>query len=170
MNYYLSSQGNVTGPFTRAVLEDSFRSGQIDSSSQICPEGTERWQSIQDLFAIADTGTGEQLAPPRQEVHIHNTYVQPKSSGVAILLEILPGFFFQTFGIGNLYAGSIGTGLVLMLTYWAMCVVNFLLLFVVIGYFTWPITWCIYLVIAIITANNAANRDNAYHASRSYTV
>lgn len=171
MNLYLSTFGDVTGPFPRAELESSFRAGQIRSDAQICVEGTEHWQSIQNLFAIVETGSGSALATvPQQQpqqVHIHNTYIQPKSSGIAILLEILPGAFFQTFGIGNLYAGNIGTGLVLMLTYWASCVVNFFLTIALIGFITWPLTWIAYLIIAIITANNAANRANLYEIQRS---
>jgi len=41
----------------------------------------------------------------------------PKDVGIALILELVPGMFLQTFGIGNLYAGNIGWGLALMIGY-----------------------------------------------------
>ncbi|MEA2751291.1 MAG: hypothetical protein QOI41_5434, partial [Myxococcales bacterium] len=40
-----------------------------------------------------------------------NPMVTPKNGGLAVALELLGGFFFQTFGIGHLYAGNVGMGL-----------------------------------------------------------
>jgi hypothetical protein len=37
-----------------------------------------------------------------------------RSSGTAAVLEVIFGLFFQTFGIGHIYAGNVGTGLFLM--------------------------------------------------------
>lgn len=163
MKYYLSTKADVTGPFTREILEDSFRSGAIDSTAQICEAGSESWQPIQNLLAAVDGGTGFSLATVpsgQQEVHVHNTYIQPKSPGIAVLLEVLPGVFFQTFGIGNMYAGNVMTGLVLMFTYWAAMIVNIVLMYALIGFITWPITFIAYIAIAVVTANNAASREN----------
>lgn len=65
----------------------------------------------------------------------------PKDPTAALLLELLPALTIQTFGIGNIYAGNILVGVLLMVGYWMSCVVNFLLCFIVIGLITWPLTW-----------------------------
>ena len=51
---------------------------------------------------------------PPQVQHVHHHYVPAKSSGTAAILELVPGIFIQTFGIGHLYAGNVGTGLLLI--------------------------------------------------------
>lgn len=86
--------------------------------------------------------------------------VSAKSPGVAVLLELVFGLTFQTFGVGNLYAGNIGVGLALMFGYWFASVVNFLLCFVLIGFVTWPLTWIAVVITACITAHGAAVAQN----------
>lgn len=83
-----------------------------------------------------------------------------KNPGLAIMLELLGGFFFQTFGIGHLYSGNLGVGLGLMFGYWALTAINFVLCFVFVGFITWPLTWIAFMILAPITANNAAKRAN----------
>lgn len=101
-----------------------------------------------------------QPAPQVQHV-VHHYYAPPKSSGVAALLELLPGFFFQTFGIGHMYAGNVGVGLLLMFGYWIVLFINILLCFLLIGLITTPLCWMATMVISSVTASNAANRTNA---------
>ena len=96
--------------------------------------------------------------PPVQQV-VYYTTVPRKSQGVAALLEVLPGFFIQTFGIGHLYAGNVGVGLLLMFGYWFIAFVNFLLCFIFIGIITWPLCWLAMMIISPITAANAASRS-----------
>ncbi|MCA1619549.1 MAG: hypothetical protein LC795_09625 [Acidobacteria bacterium] len=99
--------------------------------------------------------------PQRPVQHVvHHYQSPPKSSGTAVLLEILPGFFFQTFGIGHIYAGNVGLGLLFMFGYWFVAFVNFLLLFVLIGFITWPLCFLATLIISSITASNAATRGS----------
>lgn len=90
--------------------------------------------------------------PPMQEVHHY--YHPAKSSGVAALLELLPGLFFQTFGIGHIYAGNVGTGLIFMFGYWLLLACNILLMFVFIGFVTAPLCWLAAMIISSITAAN----------------
>ena len=98
-----------------------------------------------------------------------NPMVTPKSGGLAVALELLGGFFFQTFGIGHLYAGNLGVGLGLMFGYWALTAINIALCFVFIGFITWPVTWVAFMIIASITANNAATKFNAQNCGgRTY--
>lgn len=67
--------------------------------------------------------------------------IVPKDPTAAVLLELLPALTIQTFGIGNIYAGNILIGVLLMIAYWMTCAVNFALCFIVIGFITWPLTW-----------------------------
>ena len=100
--------------------------------------------------------------PPQHVQHVvHHYYAPPKSSGVAALLELLPGLFFQTFGIGHMYAGNVGVGLLLMFGYWIVLFFNILLCFLLIGLITTPLCWMAMMVISTVTASNAANRANA---------
>lgn len=85
---------------------------------------------------------------------VHHYYHPEKSGGVAALLEVIPGLF-QIFGIGHMYAGNIGTGLLFMFGYWMVAFVNFLLCFVVIGFFTWPLCWVAIMIISPLTAANS---------------
>lgn len=87
--------------------------------------------------------------------------VAPKSSGLAVALELVPGFFLQTFGIGHLYAGNVGIGLAWMLGYWALSVVNFLLCFIIVGFITWPVCFIAAAILSSMTASNAVNTANA---------
>ncbi|MFT3755014.1 MAG: hypothetical protein QM769_03570 [Pseudoxanthomonas sp.] len=95
----------------------------------------------------------DESPPPVQQVHHY--YHPQKSGSTAALLEILPGLFFQTFGIGHFYAGNVATGLLFMFGYWALAFVNFLLCFVVIGFFTWPLCWAATAVISTLIASNS---------------
>lgn len=79
-------------------------------------------------------------------------------NGIAALLEILPGIFFQTFGIGHIYAGNVGRGLILMFGYWILSFINFLLCYVLVGFVTWPLTFLAFAIFSTIGASNAAKR------------
>jgi TM2 domain-containing membrane protein YozV len=64
-----------------------------------------------------------------------------KDPTAAVLLEVLPALCLQVFGIGNIYAGNVLVGLLIMIGYWLTCLVNLALCFVLIGLITWPLTW-----------------------------
>lgn len=80
------------------------------------------------------------------------------SEGMAILLEVLPALLIQTFGIGNLYAGNLTAGLLLMFGYWLSCAVNFFLCFIMVGFITWPLTWVAFLVVSLVLAKNQVQK------------
>ncbi|MFV2017046.1 hypothetical protein [Micromonospora sp. LOL_023] len=86
--------------------------------------------------------------------------VAPKSAGAAIVLEIVLGLF-GIFGVGNIYAGKVATGIVLMLTFWVTFWINFLLVFIVIGWVTMPMTWLAYLAVGAILAARGVEQYNA---------
>ena len=99
-------------------------------------------------------------AQPYPQHGMMNPLITPKNGGLAVALELLGGSFFQTFGIGHLYAGNVGMGLGLMFGYWALTAINFVLCFAFIGFITWPVTWVVFMIVSAITANNAAKRFN----------
>ncbi len=86
--------------------------------------------------------------------------VLKKSPGVPVILELLGGFLFQTFGIGNIVAGNVGVGLALMFGYWVALFFNILLMFVVIGVVTTPLTWVAFMIMSPMLANAAVEREN----------
>jgi TM2 domain-containing membrane protein YozV len=100
--------------------------------------------------------------PPQPVQHVvHHYRTPPKSTGTAVLLEVLPGFFLQTFGIGHIYAGNVGMGLLFMFGYWFLQFINLLLIFLLIGIITMPLTFILAMVISPILASNTATRANA---------
>ena len=66
---------------------------------------------------------------------------------IAILLDVLPGLFFQTFGIGHIYAGRVKTGLAILVSYWVLLAVNAALMPFGIGFITGGLTLLAYLVL-----------------------
>ena len=98
---------------------------------------------------------------PNVQHVVHHYRQPPKSAGAAVLLEVLPGFFFQTFGIGHMYAGNVGTGLLFMFGYWFIQFVNILLCFLLIGFITLPLCFFGAMILSPVLAANAVNNNNA---------
>jgi len=69
-----------------------------------------------------------------------------KDPTAAILLEVLPAISLQTFGIGNIYAGNVLGGVLIMLGYWVALAVNIALCFILIGFLTGPLTFVAFAV------------------------
>jgi TM2 domain-containing membrane protein YozV len=85
---------------------------------------------------------------------------QPKSVGAAVALELVPGLF-GVFGVGNMYAGRVGLGIALMLSFWVLFWINVALFYLLIGWVTLPLTWIVYLIGGALLAANGASRHNA---------
>lgn len=166
------------------IDSDAARSGETKrgASSLGRRQSPSQWQSAEDSVSCRYCGErvlaharkckhcGEILDPDlrksrRDEREVHH-HVEEKSSAVAVLLEVLPGLFFQTFGIGHLYAGNTGTGLAFMLGYWAVTALNVGLMFCFIGFVTWPLCWLICLILSPILAAQYCNQVNARNARR----
>lgn len=96
---------------------------------------------------------------PQVQHVIHHHHGPLKSSGVAVALELLPGFFFQTFGIGNMYAGNVGLGVAFMFGYWFVLFINILLCMILIGFITLPLCWIAMMILSSISAANRAARQ-----------
>ena len=101
----------------------------------------------------------QQPQPVQHVVHYYQS--PPKSAGTAVLLEIFPGFFFQTFGIGQMYAGNVGTGLLFMFGYWFVQFINILLCFLLVGFITLPLCFLGAMIVSPLLAANAASRNSA---------
>jgi hypothetical protein len=71
------------------------------------------------------------------------------------MLELLPGMFMQTFGIGHMYAGNAALGILFMFGYWFVFFANVLLLFVGIGFLTLPACWIMMMILSPIIAANS---------------
>lgn len=96
--------------------------------------------------------------PPQAVNVVHHHQSAPPDPGIAVVLEVLPGILIQTFGIGNIYAGNVGVGIALMVSYWVLAVLNFFLCFLLIGFVTWPLTWIAFMILSPVLANEAAKR------------
>lgn len=131
--------------------------------SQYQPPAYQPPQGYQPYQPPRQPPTPYPLYPPQQPVqHVVHYYQRPpKSSGTAVLLEVLPGIFLQTFGIGHIYAGNVGVGLFFMFGYWFLTFINFLLCFILIGLITWPLCFLGALILSPILAANAASRSAA---------
>lgn len=44
---YMTSDGMVLGPFWLSQMRDLFKGGRIHSSTEVCMEGTRRWEGLQ---------------------------------------------------------------------------------------------------------------------------
>lgn len=94
--------------------------------------------------------------PPYQPVRYG---IAPRSAGAAVALELVLGLF-GIFGVGNIYAGKVGRGIALMVSFWALFWVNVVLWFLVIGIVTGPLTYLAYLIIGPISAARAVESYN----------
>lgn len=100
---------------------------------------------------VSDYAGGIGSVPIEQPVR--RVSVPQRSGSTAALLEVLFGFFFNTFGLGHIYAGDVGKGLLIMFAFWGLQVVNVLLCFVLIGFITLPVTWIVFMVWSTMAAS-----------------
>jgi len=110
---------------------------------------------VEENLAMSNQADWNANAGTVEHVVHHHYYGGGKSGGVAAILEVLPGAFFHTFGIGHMYAGNVGVGLAFMFGGWALLFVNILLCFILIGLITLPLTWLLLLILSTISAANS---------------
>lgn len=84
---------------------------------------------------------------------------------VAAVLEMLPGVF-HVFGMGHVYAGSLGWGQVIFFAYLFLQAFNLLLCFLLVGFFTFPVTWLLFLGLSPWFAKQRAARRAAVLVAR----
>lgn len=72
-----------------------------------------------------------------------------QNSMVAAGLEVAPGTFLGTFGIGHIYQGRVKAGLGFMVSYWVLQAINLWLVPLWgLGIVTGFLTWLAYVVVA----------------------
>ncbi|MFI6758414.1 hypothetical protein ACIBF5_04610 [Micromonospora sp. NPDC050417] len=86
--------------------------------------------------------------------------VPAKSAGAAVALELVPGLF-GIFGIGSMYAGRVGAGIALMVSYWVLFWINVALFLVGIGFVTIFLTWMVFMIVGPLLALSAVGRHNS---------
>ena len=61
MNYYYSTDGTeVQGPYTLSDLSSYFSTGALPATTQVCAEGTEKWQTLSSLLQPPSNPTIQQ--------------------------------------------------------------------------------------------------------------
>ncbi len=174
--YYLLESKRVTGPFEEEELRDRIYRGQLPVSTLACRENDpqEKWAPLEQLLLGIDQEMRQQAQrassswnPPatRSPAAYRGPVRTPPDPNVAVLLEILPGVFLHVFGIGNIYAGNIGGGVVLMVGYWLIQLMNLFLCFFLIGI---PLLLITYIVFIILGAKTASERARTAQADAMY--
>ncbi|MEU5563627.1 hypothetical protein [Micromonospora musae] len=118
---------------------------------------SQQWHATQPQNLPTPAVYNAPLAPAYPPVPV--PVVAQKSVGVAVVLELLIGLF-GVFGIGNIYAGRVATGVILMVSFWVMFWINFFLIFVFIGMVTMPLTWIAYWVVGALLAARSVEQHN----------
>jgi hypothetical protein len=80
------------------------------------------------------------------------------ATALAVSAELIPGFMFQTFGIGHILSGKPFKGFAIMVVYWGLQAFNALLIPLLIGLITAPLTWLGFMLLS--PANLAATRGH----------
>ncbi|MCW1923229.1 GYF domain-containing protein [Luteolibacter arcticus] len=122
-HYWIQSGSDQKGPYTLSQLQSMWRGGSITADTLYFQEGLEGWEPISLIAETLDppkpvlSSTPAYQAPavPQQI----NSAQPPKNPGVAAVLS----FFVP--GLGQIYNGQIGIGLVL-------CILTFALYFTII--------------------------------------
>jgi TM2 domain-containing membrane protein YozV len=107
----------------------------------------------------ADTPRAPRETPPSRQAHPTGPIGTPpgaKDPNTALLLELLPGFFAATFGIGHIYLGQVARGLLIMFGYWFILVINVFLTAALIGFCTLPLCHFGIMALSAIWAYNDA--------------
>lgn len=65
MRYWICrTPGKVEGPFDRPVLESMMASGEVTGELQICPEGSETWQTLHSILSEPGNEDDQKRTPP----------------------------------------------------------------------------------------------------------
>jgi hypothetical protein len=107
---------------------------------------------------------------PREDRVIH-VHVSNKSGGTAAALEVIFALYFLTFGIGHIYAGNVGSGLILMLGWWSFlaivpCLVVLEVLTLGVGLILIPACWFLLIILSPIMAESSVPRRWPHFALR----
>lgn len=92
----------------------------------------------------------------------------PSDSGIAVIVELLLGIFTGIMGVGHIFAGSFGNGVLIMFCYGVIVVAQYMLLFVKLGFFGLifalfldPVFWMEKVVFSILSAYSISIKKSA---------
>ena len=101
MRYWICrTPGKVEGPFERSALESMLSSGELTEDTQICPEGSETWQTFGSLIeseAGAEAEDGRVSTPPTEPAEART---RRRESNDDAPIANLPYSFSNSFVVG----------------------------------------------------------------------
>lgn len=161
MSWYYSVGSQQFGPFDLEAIKRLVSSGLITRATPMWRAGMEAWVSAEKVEELAEAFSvippPVTLPPPAAVASLAPRPVDP---AVAALLELLPGLIVYTFGIGHIYAGRLALGLTIMVGGWLILFVNFGLIFLLVGFCTFPIAFILLAVFCTISAYRSAQGRN----------
>lgn len=103
--FYLSRDGEVSGPFTAAQVRSLWQRGEMTLADYLCPAGSEQWVPTEAARDFLD-----ELPPLDRQVAPVRVIVErpPMDPGLKKLLYFLFAFFLGGLGIHNVLAGEWG--------------------------------------------------------------
>lgn len=102
MRYWICrTPGKVEGPFERSVIESMKAAGEVTGALQICPEGSETWQTLDSLLteSNAETRAPNDFATPATESSQAIKQYEAQSDRTAPIAN-LPYSFANSFSVG----------------------------------------------------------------------
>jgi hypothetical protein len=164
MSWYYGVGSQQFGPFDIEAIRRLVNSGLITRTTPMWRAGMESWSaasSVEELKEAFST-IPPPIAPPAASPAFATAISAPRQvdPAVAALLELLPGLIVYTFGIGHIYAGRLGLGLTLMVGGWLILLINFGLIFLLVGVCTFPIAFILLAVFSSISAYRTAQGRN----------
>jgi hypothetical protein len=102
MRYWICrTPGKVEGPFERSVIQSMKAAGEVTGALQICPEGSETWQTLDSLLteSNAETRAPNDFATPATESSQAIKQYEAQSDRTAPIAN-LPYSFANSFSVG----------------------------------------------------------------------
>ena len=110
-HYWISSGSDQKGPYTLSQLQSMWRAGLITADTLYFQQGFDEWAPISLITDLLDPPKPSSPVPSAYQAHSAPQPRRPtqplKNPGVAAVLS----FFFP--GLGQIYNGQIGMGIIL---------------------------------------------------------
>lgn len=170
MTWYYAVGSQQFGPFDVEAIKRLINSGLITRTTPMWRAGMENWSAAAEVEELKEAfstvpppispPTPTPTPAPAAAAATAMGAPRPVDPAVAALLELLPGLIAYTFGIGHIYAGRLALGLTLMVGGWLILLINFGLIFLLVGVCTFPIAFILLAVFCTISAYRSAQSRN----------